>query len=119
MLKRMIYGQMAEAINKKATKNLKKPFKCKEVQITGFHAEDIIYVTASDGAEKDTQKLVLSEHTEQLDMFLNQIKGALNNHAQSIKTVITLDLVEKTEEVNEFYSDQEGVKHNFKHKEKY
>jgi hypothetical protein len=119
LMKRMIYGQMTTAINKKASKNLKVDFKTKTVKIIGFFEEDKVFVTASDGKYEDTQKLVLSENREQLDIFIGQIEASVNNYHEPIKAEITLDINEKTEEVKLLYFDKDRTKHNFLHKEKY
>lgn len=120
LMKKMIYGQMTTDINKKASKNLNAVFKTKTVKIIGFYAEDIVFVIASNGEGlEDTQKLVLSENREQLDIFIGQIKASVNNYEEAIKAEIILDVQEKTEEVKLIYSDAEGIKHNFNHKEKY
>lgn len=118
-MKKMIYGQMTTAINKKASKNSGTEFKTRTVKIIGFFEEDKVFVTASDGKIEDTQKLVLSENREQLDIFIGQIEASVNNYHEPIKAEITLDVIEKTEEVKLLYSDKEGIKHNFLHKEKY
>lgn len=120
LMKKMIYGQMTSAINKKASKNLNAVFKTKTVKIIGFYEEDIVFVIASNGQSlEDTQKLILSENREQLDIFTGQIQASVNNYHEPIKAEIILDVQEKTEEVKLIYLDKEGIKHNFNHKEKY
>lgn len=118
-IRKMIYNQMRTAVNQKASKNLGQKFDVKKIELNAFFEKDLVFITASDGEKKDTQKLKLSENSEQVDMFIGKISEAINDLHEKKTCTLTLTFQDNVERIELLYADKTGKEKKFIHSEKF
>jgi len=121
MLGKFIYGRVRRALEKKATKYYGKPYEVNELILEAFHSQDLLLITVNskNGLPKYEEKMILSENSQQLELFLNKIKSSVNNYETGIYSKVIMAFDERVNKASVTYADKNGLKHPFNLDEKY
>ena len=127
--RRFVYSRLKKAIEKKATEYYQRrdQLKSKEKYIAqklimeGFHEKDILIVVVipqgAMGQYKEQMKL--SENADSLNIFMSRIKQAVEGFDKEIYSKLSIDFLEKEDEINVTYLDVEGEEKVFRIKDYY
>ena len=121
-IQRFMYGRVHRLLEKKASKYYDKKYLAKELKLEGFHNADVLLITLTPRdpeAKIYEEKMILSEHREQLDLFLQKIKSAVNNYESEVYSQIIMDFDNRENRASVIYLDKLGKKHPFNLNEKY